>query len=39
MFSIGEMVVLCVAAAWIFGPNELPRVARQAGAFSRGQPG
>ncbi|PRW20348.1 sec-independent translocase -like [Chlorella sorokiniana] len=34
MFSLGEVVVLCVAAAWIFGPNELPRVARHAGRLT-----
>ena len=43
MFSVGEIVVLCVAAAWVFGPNELPRVARHAGAplacFARQRPG
>ncbi|EFN51635.1 hypothetical protein CHLNCDRAFT_55034 [Chlorella variabilis] len=34
MFSLGEMVVLAVAAAWVFGPNELPRMARAAGRLT-----
>lgn len=34
MFSLGEVVVLVAAAAWVFGPNELPRVARSAGRLT-----
>ncbi|KAI3424299.1 hypothetical protein D9Q98_009854 [Chlorella vulgaris] len=34
MFSIGQVFVIVVAAAWAFGPNELPRVARVAGRLT-----
>ncbi|KAL4431480.1 hypothetical protein ABPG75_006736 [Micractinium tetrahymenae] len=32
--SMGELLVLVAAAAWAFGPNELPRVARAAGRLT-----
>ncbi|PSC74359.1 sec-independent translocase [Micractinium conductrix] len=34
MFSIGEIVVLAIASAWVFGPKELPRVAKAAGLLT-----
>eukprot|EP00887_Chlorella_sp_A99_P008291 scaffold12.g8291.t1 len=34
MFSLGEVVLIVVAGAWVFGPQDLPRIARVVGSLT-----